>query len=471
MLAGSATAVSKQRRAGGYTLVEVGLVVLLLGMVAVMVAEFYVSQLDMDRDGRRVTGTVRDVRLLVDASILWAETYGRWPNDANVIGLEPLIAAGFLTEATRPRNRYVECADCEDYALLGWDRDVIGADGKGDYTSLASDAEDLVVRLQVWRRSDAELIASQLPQGKAVETDTGVFEVEARAFDLGIRTGDFVRLLNENRPVVFATYNLAPNVQGGDLQRIGRITGGKQKPPCGPNQNPFLDGCQSTTSQYVTDGPALVFHERPCERINEDGLDETTDPERFGCRVECSTLKQEGDTCHAPPLTDQPTILFREGVVDAPMCDYKADPNCRPFELGVIAADGQGGTKRIAGPAVVLHGTDETARERPYGPVVHLLSKGAGGYAKVRIVGGLELEREPGRDGAPRPGQPPGGELLYTFPSARDVVTQSELDWIQCCLDNLSFNSSTSSVSCARPNVAQCVSAQEVRRQLASAGP
>ena len=452
------------RRASGYTLIEVGLVVLLLGLVSVMVADYYVNQLRLDKDNRRVSGTVSDMRTLIDASVLWAEAFGRWPNDANVIDLEALIAAGFLTEVTRPRNRYAECADCEDYALAGWDRDVVGAGGKGDYTSLASDAEDLVVRVQTPRRADADLIAGQLPLGHAAQTDSGVYEIEARVFEGIVRTGDFVLVRNENRPVVFAAENRSHNVQGGDLQRVGRITSGKQKPPCGPGQVAFRDNCHSATSRYVTQGPAIVFHERPCENPNRDGEDETTDPERYGCRVECSGLKQEGDSCRAAPLSDQPTILLREGLAEAPMCDYMSAPGCRPFEMGVIAADGGGGTKRVAGPAVVLHGTAELARDRPYGPVVHLLSKGAGGYAKVRVDGGLEVAREPGRGGARRPGQPVGGDLLYTLPSDRDVVTQAELDWLQCCMVNLSLDGTTGSVGCAMSAVQQCVADQETRR-------
>ena len=475
------------QRAAGYTLIEVGLVVLLLGLVSVMVADYYVNQLRLDKDNRRISGTVRDMQTLVDASVLWAEAFGRWPNDADVIDLDALIAAGFLTEVTRPRNRYAECADCEGYGLAGWDRDVVGQDGKGDYTSLASAAEDLVVRVQTNRRTDAELIASQLPLGHVTETDTGVYEIEARIFGGSVPTGEFVRVRNEDRPVVFAADNLSHNVQGGDLQRVGRITASEQQAPCGPDQNPFRDGCRSDTTPYVTDGPAIVFHERPCMTVNADGEDETTDPARFGCRVECSGDKQPGDACHAAAFFDQPTILLRDGLAEAPMCDYRSDSGCEPFEVGGLVRERDVNGNLVeralpAGPALVFHGTDEQVDDRPNGPVVHLLAKGAGGYAKVRVVGGLEVAREPGREplpaGVPRPGlHPPDpndddfyahprAEYMYTLPSGQDVVTQAELDWLQCCLDNLVGNTFNTSVECAVTSVRTCVQGRQQRRAM-----
>jgi len=470
-------AVPVPRSASGYTLIEVGLVVLLLGLVSVMVADYYVNQLRLDKDNRRVNGTVRDMQTLIDASVLWAEAFGRWPNDADLIDLDALVAAGFLTEVTRPRNRYAECAVCEDYALAGWDRDVVGQDGKGDYTSLASAAEDLVVRVRTNRRADAELIAGQLPLGHVTETSPGVYEVETRIFGGIARTDEFVRVRNEDRPVVFAAENLSHNVRGGDLQRVGRITGSAQDPPCGPGQNPFRDNCHADTTSYVTEGPAIVFHERPCETSNKDGEDETTDPEKFGCRVECAAPKQEGEACLAAPLSDQPTILLREGLAEAPMCDYMADPNCESFELGVVVDAGQLDERRVAGPAVVLHGTDEEADTRPYGPVVHLLSKGAGGYAKVRVVGGLEIAREAGREDPsiipglyPVPGNEDDGTpaskfgYMYTLPSGRDVVTQAELDWLQCCVDELTVNIG-GEVNCVSTSVRACVEQQKRNRR------
>lgn len=454
------------RRASGYTLIEVGLVVLLLGFVTVMVADFYVNQLRMDRDMRRVAGTVRDMQALIDASVLWAEAFGRWPNDADVIDLDALIAAGFLTEVARPRNRYPACADCEDYALAGWDRDVIGPDGQGDYTPLASAAEDLVVRVETNRRTDADLIAGQLPLGHITETSPGVYEIEARVLGGRTYTDEYVRVRNEDRPVAFAVDSLSHNVQGGDLQRVGRITAGKQLPPCGSGQNPFADNCQSETAAYVTQGPAIVFHERPCEVSNEDGEDETQDPDRYGCRVECVGPKREGDTCRVAPRSDQPTILLREGLAEAPMCDYMSDPNCERFELGVVVNQGRLDERRVAGPAVVLHGTDEAARDRPHGPVVHLLSKGAGGYAKVRISGGLEVARERGRDGAVQPGQPDAdsGDYMYTLPSGQDVITQGDLDWVQCCMDELVYDDIFQTVDCSITVVRQCVEGRRARR-------
>lgn len=444
-------------RASGYTLIEVGLVILLLGTMAILVSDFYINQLGLNKDTRRVAGTVRDMQTLIDASVLWAEAHGRWPNDANMIAVEPLVAAGFLTDATRPGNRYAECVDCDDYALLGWDRDVVGADGKGDYTSVASDADDLVLRVQIWGRADAELIAGQLPQGHAVaveagQASAGAFTVEARVFEGGIRTGNFVRVQRENRPVVFAAETQSHNVQGGDLQRIGRITGSKQRPPCRPGQNPLLDNCHSATSVYVTEGSAIMFQERPCE-LGED-------PSEDGCRVACppGLPKLEGDACHAGPVLNQPAILLRDEVRQR-MCagDVGAsDPGCDLWDA------------RSIGPAVVLHGTPRSSPRAP-GPVLHLLAETSSGYAKVRVMGGLEIERAPGFDSRTHPRPAYRQSWQDDLPSSRDVVTQSELDWLQCCLANLELNTGTVIVSCEILSVRACVR-ERVADRLA-AGP
>ena len=431
-------------RASGYTLIEVGLVILLLGTMAILVSDFYINQLGLNKDTRRVAGTVRDMQTLIDASVLWAEAHGRWPNDANVIAVEPLVAAGFLTDATRPGNRYAECVDCDDYALLGWDRDVVGADGKGDYTAVASDADDLVVRGQIWGRADAELIAGQLPQGHAVaveagQANAGAFTVEARVFEGGIRTGNFVRVRQENRPVVFAAETQSHNVQGGDLQRIGRITGSKQKPPCRPGQNPVADNCHSATSVYVTEGSAIVFQERPCE-LGED-------PSEDGCRVSCppGLPKQEGDPCHAGPVLNQPTILLRDRVRKR-MCadEIGAAPDCEVWDT------------RSIGPAVVLHGRPDESPVSP-GPIIHLLAETSSGYAKVRVMGGLEIERAPGLKSQTHPRPAYRRSWEDDLPSSRDVVTQSELDWLQCCLANLKLNTTNADVSCEIISVRNCV--------------
>ena len=163
------------------------------------------------------------------------------------------------------------------------------------------------------------------------------------------------------------------------------------------------------------------------------------------------------------------------------MCDYMPVPNCRPFEIGGFVSELDVNGSLVdrplpAGPALVFHGTDEQVDERPNGPVVHLLAKGAGGYAKVRVVGGLEVAREPGRDGAPRPGlhpldpgdddfyEEPRAEYMYTLPSGQDVVTQAELDWLQCCLDELVAPVGAGDVECPVDSVRTCVQGRQIRR-------
>ena len=71
------------------------------------------------------------------------------------------------------------------------------------------DADDLVIRFNVWGPGDARLIASQLPQAEvlpptAAQQDTDERTVEARL--LGeVASSQFVRLRNEGRPVVFSS--------------------------------------------------------------------------------------------------------------------------------------------------------------------------------------------------------------------------------------------------------------------------
>ena len=234
-------------RAAGFTLIEMGVVVALLGFIAVLVADFYTSQLSLRYAVQRVEGTVRDARSIMDASVAWAAVNGdEWPNNRAIsnpaITLEKLIEEGYLIDV--PVIRYEGCAGgCRGFAITGWDRAAARASvpatpcmGPPDHTlSSASGnydanpaAHDLVLCFDVRGSSDAHAIASRLPQGRLFQTveqlGTDDYQVEARILGAPPVVGggpggsdQFVRRIDEGRPVIFAD-------TGGDLQNMKRIS-------------------------------------------------------------------------------------------------------------------------------------------------------------------------------------------------------------------------------------------------------
>ena len=194
------------------------MVIALLGLLAYLVADFHVNQLNLRNAERRADGVVRDVRAIIDASWAWAAADGdqRWPHDAatDAIDIEQLRRRGLL--ASLPRNRYFKCPEgCQDYTLFGWDRDATTAGGFGAYRTSyidppthADNPEDLVVRFTV-PGSYAYTIAAQLPQGTVAlvppdppDPDApDIYRVEARVLRGG--AGRYVLINNEGRPVVF----------------------------------------------------------------------------------------------------------------------------------------------------------------------------------------------------------------------------------------------------------------------------
>jgi len=244
----------RARRRGGYTLIELALVIGILGLLALAVTDFYLGQLNLDQANRRVDGAVRDVQTILDASVHWKEAnmFSHWPSDAATIEIDPLIDDGFL--AVIPANRYDQCAGgCGDYTLAGWDRDANPTPPTGDYVDDPMDADDLVIQFNVWGEGDARLIASQLPHGRvlaptAIQQGTSERTVEARAV-AGVASGQFVRINNEIRPVRFTA---------GDLQGVTSITSeyhDGQTPATGPGL--VLDAFE--TQVGILDGPKLVF--------------------------------------------------------------------------------------------------------------------------------------------------------------------------------------------------------------------
>ncbi|MYF10483.1 MAG: type II secretion system protein [Gammaproteobacteria bacterium] len=252
-------AASSGIRMAGYTLVEVGLVIGLMGILAVAVADHYLSQLRFERSDRRVEGAVSDVRSVVDAAILWRESHrpSLWPHEANTIDAQPLVDDGFLPFLPPNRYRYFQCGNpigCTDYELTGWDRSMAGGPPPG-YTDDPLEAEDLVVQFNVWGLGEAKLIASQLPFGRVLDQTPNQVGSEGYTIETRILGdalgGEYVLLNRESRPVVFAaevdpiTNELHPE---GDLQQVARITAGA--PPVGSNQADDL-------SEAVTPGIRL----------------------------------------------------------------------------------------------------------------------------------------------------------------------------------------------------------------------
>ena len=442
-------------KTGGFTLIEVGLVIVLLGVVALLISEFYVSQLSLGRESRRVAGTVLDIQTVITAAVLREEAFGTWPNDptTNEIDIASLVIDGFLTDATLPRNRYADCANCADYLIQGWDRDAVGV-GIGDYTIDPTVADDLVVQVEVPTLSDAQAIAAQLPQGHVPGLAAAVaagnvlappFVVEARVYPGGIASGEFVLVRNERRAVVFDAAPESLNVQGGDMQRVGRIAGSEQEPPCAPGQSSLSGDCQGPTDRHLTYGSAIVFEERVC------APGET--PRTHNCRRICGPGESPAtDDCQLPVLaSSEPTILLREGLRlcatgEAP----GTPPQCVQWEAR-FADQRFGDQLRTGGPALVLHGlgqrrcrpgqtlncdprplcTPNMTKQprtpcRPVGPAIHLISEtrpplsatAPVDWPKVLIEGDLELVNA--RDG--RSGR---------------VAMQESLIQLRCCVQNL----------------------------------
>ena len=233
-----------RRHRAGFTLIEMGFVIALLGLLAYLIADFHVNQLQLRNAERRADGAVRDVRAIIDASLAWAATdeHGRWPHDDldNRIDLALVREDGLVPRL--PQNRYRDCpAGCLDYTLTGWDRDATRVGGLlGDYqdtytdaiTAAAANPEDLIVRFTM-PGERAFAIAAQLPQGSAVPVEPDptnptpagvtVYRVEARVLRGG--TSRFVLLNNEGRAVTFARSTTA-NQGLGHLRNVGTINSG-----------------------------------------------------------------------------------------------------------------------------------------------------------------------------------------------------------------------------------------------------
>ncbi len=234
-------------RAAGFTLIEIGLVVALLGFIAVLVADFYASQMSLRHGVQRVEGTVRDARSILDASVAWAAVNGdEWPNDRATpqpaITVEKLVEEGYLIRI--PWTRYAGCAGgCREFSITGWDRaaartsapaspcagppDHAQSTASGNYDTNPT-ADDLVLCFDVRGSSDARAIASRLPQGRLFQTvsqaGTDSYQIETRV--LGVApvagagpgaSGQFIHRVGEGRPVIFADH-------GGILQKVRRIS-------------------------------------------------------------------------------------------------------------------------------------------------------------------------------------------------------------------------------------------------------
>ena len=229
------------KRGRGFTLIEVGFVVGLLGLLAVLVSDFYITQLNLRYASQRADGAVRDMRQIVDAALAWREgnVNGFWPHDGTRIAIDQLATDGYLPRI--PTNRYTGCGGptaCGGYSLVGWDRDAAGTTGA--YTERFVNADDLVVRVDVWG-GDAHGIASQLPLGTAALVSGQRYRVEARVTYDGF--GDrFVRLRNEGRALAFGEIldDRDERLPLGDLRGVARIAWNREVPLDADGNEPDL---------------------------------------------------------------------------------------------------------------------------------------------------------------------------------------------------------------------------------------
>ena len=208
----------------------------LLGLIAVMVADFFANQVKLQQAARRPGDAVRDVEAIIDASIRWKEInpMHQWPNNAVSITIETLQADGYLDPL--PRSRYSNCpGGCGEYEIEGWDLfESPMPDGTvADYTPDPLKADDLIVRFNVAGGGDAFAIASRLPLGRVTrEMEPDVFVVETRVSLDGSFSERFVRLRNENRRIEFAEVAVPTGTPGvvvdraGELFRVGFISRG-----------------------------------------------------------------------------------------------------------------------------------------------------------------------------------------------------------------------------------------------------
>ncbi len=300
-----------RRRASGFTLIEVGLVVGLLSVIAILVANYYVNSLSIRHAERRVEGAVRDVRAIVNASIAWKESnvFGYWPNDLNAITIMQLQEDGYLSDL--PANRFLVCGanDCGPYVLLGWDRDP-GGTPPGDYTDDFMEAEDLVVRFHVWGR-DAVSIAAQLPLGRATKLPGAGEEhvVEVRVTREGVAER-FVRLRNEGRELVFAQGEVGGvEFPLGDLQGVARIARAPQ--PDDPAYDVFTgDQTSGVAIELTPVGVELVDGASRVNVLETFGLI-ATDVDRIEHEIGCIRAHPDAPTLvtqcvdsYAPEPTD-----------------------------------------------------------------------------------------------------------------------------------------------------------------------
>lgn len=272
-----------RRRQRGFTLIEVGLVISVLGLVAVLVSDFYITQLNLRYANQRADGAVRDMQSIINSALAWREgsNLGLWPNDVTRITIDQLRTDGYLPYI--PDNRYAGCpgaSACGGYSLAGWDRD---AGTSGDYTDDPMDADDLVVRVDVWGADDAHSIASQLPLGTAFQRGTGQqrYRIEARLTYDGARNR-FVRLRNEGRALAFGEVldDMDEPLPLGDLRGVARIAWHRDIPLNADGSELLYErDSDGSYKRKVTGGPPIVAPPQDAESDDDTGTGITFDEE------------------------------------------------------------------------------------------------------------------------------------------------------------------------------------------------
>ena len=207
------------RQARGATMVEIGFIIGIMGLLVLMFADQYTGRLLLLGHEHRIDGVVRDVTSLADASRAYAmRHFGTWPKNStgrvDIDELEPYLDA--VPETRFPDVCQGSCDDW-DYRLVGWDRAA-----KAE-TRIANRADDLLIRFRIEGTERlARHIASRIPFGHyACVTSEGKcldqYDLEARLLSGRRADGNnaFVRVLGENRVV---------RMDDGELWGMRRVT-------------------------------------------------------------------------------------------------------------------------------------------------------------------------------------------------------------------------------------------------------
>ena len=200
------------RRHQGYTLLEMGFVITVMGILALLMAHHLTTYV-RPHDAQAADKIVQDVWRVVHATRLWSSRHGgAWPNTAGRIDLDALgpSGSGYLTAMpTTPVS--ANAGTCGGNSLSNGEYEALGHDRGTGGNTLHANADDLIIRLCVeGDRQFADAIASRIPFGYAENagrnytTKLQEFDIQTRLIGGSASRSSlfYVRHTGENRPVV-----------------------------------------------------------------------------------------------------------------------------------------------------------------------------------------------------------------------------------------------------------------------------